>query len=282
VAPAGSGGISGIARFGDDVGRPVTYGMAYLDARSTWSAFADPAWVLDPWTTWLRADPTRRLVLGVPMLQAGSAGRFDDASNDRYFVQLARSIERRGIGARVVIRLGYEMNEEWSSYGRQYDPDGSGFRSMWRRVVPQMKAVFPFLFDWCVTPTADRNEPGFPERFYPGDDVVDVVGLDFFDHWVSGSPDERWRQLAPKLDWAGEFATAHHKRLALDEWGLWSTSNAQGGGDDPTYVTATLRWAKDHDLAWASYFDAEEGQVDTTLQENPASLAAFRAIVTNP
>jgi hypothetical protein len=276
VAPSDQGGIEGLVRFGDDVGRQPTFAMAYLDARSSWPELADPAWLLDPWTAWLKADSSRRLVLAVPMLQVESAGQFEDATKDRYFVELAQSIVKRGIADRVVIRLGYEMNSDWATYGRQYDPDGAGFRTMWRRVVTKMRAVHPFVFDWSVVPTEDPAEAGFAEAFYPGDDVVDVIGLDVFDHWVAGTPEARWQALAAKVGWAADFAAAHHKPLALDEWAVWSTANALGGGDDPTYITNLLGWASDHHLVWISYFNSKEGQVDTTLEENPESLAAFR------
>jgi hypothetical protein len=277
AAPVTDGGIDGIVRFSQAVGRRVTVATAYLDSRSDWATFSKPTWLLDPWAAWLRADPTRRLVLGVPMLQERAAGRFDDASHDGAFVGLARSIVDHGIADQVVIRLGFEMNGDWTPYGRQHDPDGSGFRDMWRRVVPKMKAVHPFVFDWCVVPTADPDDPGWAERFYPGDDVVDVVGVDAYDHWTTGTQDERWSQVVADLDWAATFAGAHGKPLALDEWGVWERGGAaQGGGDDPTYVANMLRWADEHDLLWTSYFNSPQGGVNTTLQQNPASLAAFR------
>jgi hypothetical protein len=210
-------------------------------------------------------------------------GDFRNPAYDQYFVRLAQSIRDRGIAGQVVIRLGYEMNGDWMPWGRQFagNYDGSGFREMWRRVVPQMKAVYPFIFDWNIVPdTAAAAGAGYSPNFYPGDDVVDVVGIDLYDHWVKGSPDQRWQETVAKLDWTAGFASAHGKPMSFDEWGLWSSGNAQGGGDDPTYINGMLSWASSHHLLWTSYFNSTAGQVDTTLQDNPASLAAFRAFMT--
>jgi beta-mannanase len=255
----------------------VQYATAYLDAHSDWNTFTNQSWILDPWTSWLRADPTRRVILGVPMLQVESAGDFSNTSYDQYFVRLAQTLKDRGIASQVIIRLGYEMNGDWMPWGRQHSMDGSGFRAMWRRVVPQMKAVHPLLFDWCIVP----DDPalagaGYGPNFYPGDDVVDIIGLDVYDSWVSGTPDQRWQQTVTKLDWAASFAGAHGKPMSLDEWGLWNASNSHGGGDNPTYITNMLRWAVDHELLWTSYFNSPEGSVENRLQDNPNGLNAFR------
>jgi hypothetical protein len=247
-----------------------------VDANLDWEALANPSWALDPWATWLRADPDRRLILAVPMLLTSSAGSFADTSHDVYFVRLARAIANRGIAGQVVIRLGYEMNGDWMPYGRQYDPDGAGFRAMWQRIVPLMRAVFPFPFDWCVVP-GDR--PTDAERFYPGDDVVDVIGFDLYDSYGSGDPYERWADMATRLEWVNDFADGHSKPLALDEWAVWNPATAKGGGDNPLYVTNLLRWAAEHDVLWTSYFDSTEGGVNTTLEQNPNSLNAFRQVM---
>jgi hypothetical protein len=281
VAPSSRGGIQGLTQFGSGVGRPVTYAMVYADAAASLESFAEPAWMLDPWAAWLRADPARRMILAVPMLQSYAPGDFANTGYDQYFVRLAQSIKDRGIAGQVIIRLGYEMNGDWMPWGRQYSTDGSGFRAMWRRVVPQMKAVYPFLFDWSIVPesSAAAAGAGYSPNFYPGDDVVDIVGVDLYDHWVSGSPDQRWAATQAKLDWAAGFASAHSKRLTLDEWGVWSTANSQGGGDNPTYITNMLHWAFSHGLAWTSYFNSTEGSVETRLQDNPNSLNAFRQVM---
>jgi hypothetical protein len=277
--PAYAGGPDGLVRFGNAVGRPVTNAMVYMDAHTDWETFTNQSWLLDPWADWLRADPARRVVLAVPMLQVGSDGDFYNSSYDQYFVRLARSIRDRGVGSQVIIRLGYEMNGEWMPWGRQYSPDGSGFRAMWRRIVPQMKAVYPLVFDWNITGGGQPGTPGYGENFYPGDDVVDVIAFDLYDHWWSGNPDERWQQTQAALDAGAAIAYRHGKRMAIDEWGLWSTDNSQGGGDNPTYITNMLRWADSHHLLWTSYFNSTEGSVNTLLEHNPNGLNAFRQVL---
>ena len=84
------------------------------------------------------------------------------------------------------------------------------------------------------------------------------------------------RVLDGPLDLGGRERQALDLGDRLREWGLWSSGNGQGGGDNPTYITGMLTWATNHNLAWTSYFNSSEGQVDTTLQANPNSLQAFR------
>jgi hypothetical protein len=277
--PAYAGGAQGLAQFGNDVGKPVTYATVYMDAHTDWNTFANQTWILDPWADWLRQSPARRVVLAVPMLQVGSDGDFYNSGYDQYFVRLAQSIRDRGIASQVIIRLGYEMNGDWMPWGRQYSTDGSGFRAMWQRVVPQMKAVYPFLFDWSIVPGGGPDNAGYGEKFYPGDNLVDIVAFDLYDHWWSGNPDERWQQTQAALDAGAAIAYRHGKRMAIDEWGLWSTDNSQGGGDNPTFIANMLRWAQGHGLAWTSYFNSTAGSVNTTLQANPNGLAAFRQVM---
>mgnify|MGYP000418559501 CR=1 FL=1 len=269
------------SRFSRDVDEPITHALAYIDTWGTWNDLANPSWLLDPWSTWLRADPNRRLVLSVPMLLGSHAGQFYNTSLDTYFVQLARNIKNRGIADQVIIRLGWEMNGDWNPYGRQYNPDGSGFRAMWRRVVPQMKAVHPFLFDFCPV----MGGPPGPEPFYPGDDVVDIIGFDQYDVWWNrpgGDPVQRWNYLLTKtngLNWFAQWARQRNKPLAIDEWALWSASDTQqgGGGDNPLFVTNMLTWAQDQGALWTIYFNDSGGGVGTTLQQNPRSLEAYRS-----
>ncbi|MDQ3680737.1 MAG: hypothetical protein M3378_09410, partial [Actinomycetota bacterium] len=48
------------------LGAPTPYATDFLDYTKTWNDVANPMWLVDPWSTWVKAVPGRRLVLGVP------------------------------------------------------------------------------------------------------------------------------------------------------------------------------------------------------------------------
>ena len=88
-------------------------------------------------------------------------------------MQVAKNIASRGIASQVVIRLGWEMNGTWFPWSTNAD----GYKRMWRRLIPQYRAVSgAFRFDWCT----NGGSPN-PESWYPGDDVVDVIAMDQYD-----------------------------------------------------------------------------------------------------
>jgi hypothetical protein len=273
-AYVGPASVAALDAFGTATGTRPTVAFDFADGGS-WEAIASPTHVLDAWTPWLQASGDRRLVLSVPMLARGDGGHYDDPSFDAFFARLARDIASRRVAGQVTIRLGWEMNGDWFPWG---DGNAAGYRRMWRRVVAVFRtASTAFRFDWSPN--------GFSGRvtdWYPGDDVVDMIGIDLYDiAWRSpgGDPLARWRKLVPNLARQAAFARAHGKPAVLDEWALWTSTDALmgGGGDDPTYVTNVLRWTTEHRYLYHAYFDVPSGGIGTTLRQNPKGLAAYRA-----
>jgi hypothetical protein len=269
---AGAGRPSGVSSFGSVTRTDPKVAMDFVDMTRGWSDLASPTWLLDAWTPWLQADASRRLVLSVPMLIKSATGDYDNTSYDAYHRQLAQNIADRGIASQVIIRLGWEMNGGWFPWGK----DADGYKRMWRRLVPVYRSVSSALtFDWCV----NGGSPN-PEAWYPGDDVVDIVGMDQYDIvWQHPGGDQAWRwsQIAPNLQWHADFSTKHGKRAAVDEWSLWSADDTSqgGGGDNPTYVRNMVSWASSHAYAHATYFNVAADGPHTTIEENPNGLAAF-------
>jgi hypothetical protein len=206
------------------------------------------------------------------MLIKSAKGEYDDTSFDQYHVQVARDIASRGIAGQVVIRLGWEMNGTWFPWSTSSD----GFKRMWRRLVPQYRAVSSaFTFDWCT----NGGSPN-ATAWYPGDDVVDVIAMDQYDIiWghAGGDPAWRWSQLQKNLQAQVEFAAARGKPAAIDEWALYNINDTEqgGGGDNPTYVSNMGSWAQDHGFAWTAYFNIPQGGPNTTLEQNPNAMSAY-------
>jgi hypothetical protein len=133
-----------------------------------------------------------------------------------------------------------------------------------------------FRFDWC---------PGWgPQELaadlaYPGDDVVDYIGLDVYDFKHDGSPQERWDAFYLKapfgLQWHRDFAARHGKRMSYPEWGVGQS------GDNPFFVQRMHDWfvENENNVAYAAYFNVD-GLWPTQIDTNrfPQSQKLFRKL----
>jgi beta-mannanase len=116
-------------------------------------------------------------------------------------------------------------------------------------------------------------------QWYPGDDVVDIVGVDAYDVGVPGGQ-PRWATIYGRRGGVRDvvrFATAHHKPLSIPEWGVGPAGAKGSGGDDPEYVRGIERVLRDNRIAYQSYFfNAEWAQ---QLTAGPRSLAVYRRML---
>ena len=80
------------------------------------------------------------------------------------------------------------MNGTWYHDSLGNDPAQYGdWSAYWARIVKVMRSVSGahFLFDWNVN-AGYRNIP--LASYYPGDSVVDVIGIDIYDSGMPGNP----------------------------------------------------------------------------------------------
>ena len=276
------GTTAGLASFAQLTGRPANCVLLYNDANTTWDQLVDP-WFTRPssdWGRWLAADPKgRRMVLSQEMVpdqapanwrQLGAAGAYD-----RYIRELASNLVAAGMG-NSVIRLGHEMNGTWYHDSLGTDPALYGdWTAYWARIVRVMRSVrgAHFLFDWNV----NAGHQDIPlASYYPGNSVVDVIGVDIYDSGMPGDPSDpaaRWARLASEpggLDQIVAFARQHGKPLSFPEWGVVNPDSG-GLGDDPAYVSGIVAAIRDNKVLYQAYFDHPIGGV-IVLQDAPRSL----------
>ncbi|GJE26069.1 glycoside hydrolase family 26 protein [Methylobacterium organophilum] len=218
-----------------------------------------------------RANPKRALVWSVPLTMAGTdLAEIGRGSFDPFFRHAAEVIARAQPEA--TLRIGWEMNVAgslWLAKGRAPD-----YIRAYRRVVGLFRQASPrFRFDWC---------PGWgpqacpADAAYPGDDVVDVIGLDIYDFGTGDPPETRWvkatRDVPFGLDWHRSFARRHGKAMSYPEWGVGQA------GDNPLFVSRMAEWFRENagQIAYALYFDVD-GAWPTRLDAErfPQSRAAF-------
>jgi hypothetical protein len=239
--------------------------------QETWDDFHRLNWVPG---VWQKLNPARNVVWSVPLAMKGSsladvAGGLHDAE----FEAAAKAISQAQ--PKAIIRLGWEMNLEGSAwFAKDKEAD---YIAAFRRVAGVFRRYSKdFRIDWC---------PGWgPQEFavdlaYPGDDVVDVIGLDVYDFNYEGSPQERWDTHYLKapfgLQWHRDFAARHGKPMSYPEWGVGNF------GDNPYFIQQMHDWfmQNEKDIAYAAYFNVDglwPTQIDT--HRFPESEKLFRRL----
>lgn len=280
---SGPGDVAGLNSFASWLGRSPAYASDYVDFRYGWDGIANPTWVLDTWSPWVTASSERRLVLGVAMLPESARGQLGAGAYgafDGHFRTLSRNLVSRGLGYSV-IRLGWEANGGWFPWSAATDPES--WRLFYRRAVQAMRSIpgSRFTFDWNAASSAAGTNLRFAD-FYPGNDVVDVIGLDAYDlKWTdsTSSPETRWSFTLDQFNGLREhkaFADAHGKPLSFPEWGLYAKGQLNGGGgDNPYYVDRMADWFQSSNTAYQSYFNADWG--GGTLASFPQARDRYRA-----
>ncbi|WP_162243952.1 glycoside hydrolase family 26 protein [Pseudorhodoferax sp. Leaf265] len=218
--------------------------------------------------------------IGVPLLSREadvSLARGARGEYDHYFVQVAQAFVQYGL-SNAVVRLGWELNQDWFPWRADRDP--AAWVDFWRRVVVAMRSVdgAAFSFDWC---TAWSRGKVPPDQVYPGDEFVDIVGMDIYNtSWNPTTPEQRWRLKmgAPfGLAWQRAFAAEHGKPVSFPEWGTGMRPDGRGGGDDPYFMERMTEWLATSDLAYHNYWDYKAPDFNARLSDGtkPEAEAVF-------
>jgi hypothetical protein len=155
-----------------------------------------------------------------------------------------------------------------------------------RARLPRAKLVFDISAGAPLRGQSDRMGP--LTELYPGDDVVDVIGVDHYDHYQLIAPNHQRFERALRPDRAAglqdvvDFARARGKQFAVPEWGL-TARNKDGGGDNPYFVYAMYRWfaANADGLAFENYFNEPDAYLGSSIWDqvqNPKASAEYRAL----
>ncbi|WP_240801475.1 glycoside hydrolase family 26 protein [Streptomyces sp. A1136] len=260
-------------------GTELRAGHTYLPG-DTWMNIEGAPDSLPSWARWRNARPDRLFVLNVPMLERNEAGVPDgqvaallrsgaQGKYDHHFRRLAERLVGLGVPDTVIV-LGWEMNG--FNYTHRCRPDPENWKRYWRRIVTAMRSVEGQQFRFDFAP--NRGSDAVPwTKCYPGDDVVDIIGMDTYDQPPGDSFDEQVNQpygLKQQVD----FAQAHDKPISYPEWGLFRN------GDNPEYMHDMLAWIAEHKPLYHSITDYCPHGV-WQCSQNPRSAQVFREFLAN-
>ena len=267
----GPGDINGHVNFENWLGKPIPYTTDYIDYKGGWFAdFHDSnLWLMKPWGKWV-SQGDRRLVLGVPMLENSNIGQFDMGINgdfDSYFKDLASELVANSLG-NSIIRLGYEANCNTIGPWQAVD-NPAGYKILFRHEAAAMKSVpgAAFLFDWTVCNGIQYGHAlSSFDSFYPGDDIVDIMGIDVYDvKWqdTSASPQARWDYVTSRQMGVNDllaYARGHGKQVSFPEWGLYAPGDSfAGGGDNPYFIEQMAQLISSTKPVYQAYFNSDWG-----------------------
>ncbi len=114
---------------------------------------------------------------------------------------------------------------------------------------------------------------------YPGDDWVDIIGVDVYDSYISPiDPTARWEEKDAKVNSLSAviaFAAEHDKPISIPEWAMVAEGKTQGGGDSPEFIDQIADAVVSADVRYQAYFNVPDGGVGMTLDDAPNGKAAF-------
>ena len=201
-----------------------------------------------------------------------NAGRWD-AYIDEWGAAAAR------LDLPFMLRFGHEFNGDWYPWSlAQNGRQGSAYANAFRRVVTRLRAAGARRVQhvWCFNndnkPAESWNDP---RSAYPGDDVVDWIGIDGYNFGTSQS----WSRWTAFRDiFAGSVALANglspSKPIVLAEMGCSET-----GGDKAAWITQMAAdFARMPSVRAFTWFDIIK-ETSWSLTSSDASwLAAVRAL----
>ncbi|WP_406493066.1 glycosyl hydrolase [Streptomyces sp. NBC_01604] len=271
--PRGVARISELSRWLGNA--ELRVGHTYLPG-DRWSNIEGAPGFLDVWADWRREQDDRMFVLNVPMLERnedhvsdaevrqllrqGAAGQFD-----HHFRKLAERLVELEVPDTVIV-LGWEMNG--ITYTHRCGPDPEAWKKYWNRIVTAMRAVPGQKFRFDFTPSRGRDAVPWTQC-YPGDDTVDIIGMDSYDQPSGLTFDEQIKEpygLQEHVD----FAKAHKKPISYPEWGLFRN------GDNSEYMRRMLAWMDEHKPLYNTVTDYCPHGV-WQCDDNPKSSEVYRS-----
>jgi len=255
-------------------GTDLRVGHSYLPG-DLWVNIEGRPGFLAAWAAWRKADADRMFVLNTPMLERNEARVSDDEVRgllragaegqfDEHFRRLAERLVLLGVPDTVIV-LGWEMNG--TTYTHRCGPDPTAWKAYWNRIVTTMRSVPGQEFRFDFAPSRGRDAVPWTEC-YPGDDVVDIIGMDSYDQPPARTFDEQVNEpygLQKQVD----FAAEHGKPISYPEWGLFRN------GDNPEYMRRMLEWIEQHEPVYQTITDYCPHGV-WQCADNPESSRVFR------
>jgi glycosyl hydrolase family 26 len=258
-----------LAQFETWLGRPVDHISAHA-GRASWSDWIGSI----KWLTGVWQPLNKPIFWTIPLFANG--GNLAEAASGAYnphYRDAARALaSSRPQDAVIRVRIGEEFNGNWMPWaaaGHEQE-----FIAAYRQFVDTFRAVSDrFRFEWNLNVGGTEMDPA---KAYPGDQYVDVIGMDFYydTAWDSRDAVIAWNHMVSRpfgLKWLEDFAAAHKRPTAYPEWGV----NSDTAGP---YIQNAAAWFASHNVLYQNYWNSD-AEFTGSLSDGryPGAAAAYIA-----
>lgn len=255
-------------RFESDAGKPVSMVMWFVGFDSSFPKQAASA------AAQRGAVP---LITWEPIAPAGkSAANYTFAAiargvQDDYLSEWAAGA--RQLNTRIVIRLAPEMNGDWIPWAAS-KPGNSpkDFVAAWRHVVALFRQHGADRVEWAWVPNVPDPTSVPIATQYPGNDVVDWVGLDGY-NWGTSQPDIGWQSFSQIFD-AG--LTQLERIAPAKPVILAETASTESGGSKAAWTTDFFASLKSRPQIKAVVWFNFDKETDWRIESSASAMQAFR------
>lgn len=193
-------------------------------------------------------------------------GKYDSYLKD--FARHARQWERP-----FLIRFAHEMNLDryhWGTDRKRYSPESPQlYRKMFRYVVERFRHEGAINVRWVFCPNAESVPHGSyhstsawnrPEAYYPGGDIVDILGMDGYNWGKTKTKDkDGWESRWQSFREIFEPLYRNLKRLAPEKPILiFETASVTNGGDRTAWLREALTVVGEWELSGVCWFQADK------------------------
>jgi hypothetical protein len=179
----------------------------------------------------------------------------------------------RDLAATAMLLFHQKPEEDAPAFGTAED-----YKASFRHVVLLFRAHGATNVRWVFN-MKSSSFPVTADQFYPGDDIVDWLGVQAF-NYGAGEPGGRWLSFRAIVADFRAWALRHEKPLLVAEWGTV---------EDPATSERKAQWIRDVQdtlLEWPELraLAYSDGSRTPTLgvRSSKEALAAFRALAADP
>jgi hypothetical protein len=243
-------------------GRSCGVAHVYTD-RKSWQAMTHAGWMFDNMVGF-----RGQLIVSQGLVPDGHKADLPACArgeHDQDFRDFGDMMVLKGRGDSIV-RLGWEFNGDFMEWA---GTDPEIWKQCYRRAAQAIRSTAPRVtLDWTInahgTPSKICN--GVSTNCYPGDDVVDIVGVDNYDMYPSARSAAEFDKIAAAPDgltWTFQFAKRHGKKFSVGEWGVAPGASGNSSGENPEFIRWMHSWFANHadDLVYEAYFNSCEAKL---------------------
>ncbi|KUI25238.1 glycoside hydrolase family 26 protein [Mycobacterium sp. GA-2829] len=262
--PGGACGLDEVAATAATVDRQVGLILWYVDfaasppvrgVAAVAAAGATPVITWEPW--FWRTD--------VDQVDGALLAEIADGRHDDLLTAWAAALAQ--CGTPVLLRFAHEFNGDWYPWTPARGTPPQTYVAAWRHAHDLFRRVGATNVQWMWSPDAE-SEP--PAPWYPGDDCVDVVGIDGY-NWGTTRPWSRWTAPVEIFEPALTAVRALTDRPVI----LAEVGCAEHGGSKPDWISDLVAWAAAQpDVGAVIWFDHDK-ETDWRIASTPAAAAAM-------